>query len=165
MYKIYTIVYTILWITKFLQCMHSPTDTTIKQTGFLTVTFLFVWVAAFLIKQFKRWTPCFILMLYIIATTLHALSRWDTITTTDQVQKIFYLLFNLLLVSMFLSPSIGITLCYLLVHYAAVFLIVLQVGDFRDPEVLSVLVYTPMQGILTVGLFVILQKRELKRFA
>ena len=58
----------------------------------------------------------------------------------------------------------GVTLYYVAVHFFTIFLIIMQLEDRRDPEILGALVYAPMQGLMAIGLFVILQKRELKRF-
>ena len=57
---------------------------------------------------------------------------------------------------MFLSPSMGVTLYYVAVHFFTIFLIIMQLEDRRDPEIMSVLVYAPMQGLMAIGLFVIL---------
>ena len=56
------------------------------------------------------------------------------------------------------------TLYYVAVHFFSIFLIIMQLEDRRDPEIMGALVYAPMQVLMAIGLFVILQKRELKRF-
>ena len=164
MYRIYAALYTILWVTMLLRAIHSPTDRTKKEIGFLTASFAFVWIMMLFISQFRRGTPYFIMVLYAIVATLQALTSWNGITTSEWATKISYLPFNLTLVTMFLSPSMGVTLYFVIVHYFTIFLVVMQVEDVYGSEIMAALIYAPMQGLLAIGLFVILQKREFKRF-
>ena len=71
---------------------------------------------------------------------------------------------DLLLYCMLLAPSLGFTLFYVAAYAAVVAWTTVLLGDWSDPGFAEEFPQQPAVALVSIGVFFILQTRELKRF-
>ena len=71
---------------------------------------------------------------------------------------------DLILYSMLLAPSLGFTLFYVATYAGVIAWTTVLLGDFSDPGFAEEFPQLPAVALVSIGVFFILQTRELKRF-